>query len=148
MKRTLLIKLEIDEPNVGFRENGKTMCERLESVLRTNEFLDDPLTVELVHDSRSKMKPEAMIWKAAQDAVQELLKPTYFESLSDILEQVTDKLIALGIEFADQLAYPIIGQPEGRQSVGLKFNGSNRWLSVSWHKMEVTDHFEVIGYVS
>jgi hypothetical protein len=146
MKRTLFIKLEIEEPAGKEREGGKQICERLESVLRTNEFLADPVTVELVHDTRAKLNAAQLVWKAAQEQVQNLLEPTYFESWTGIMAELVERLKALGIQFRDELDFTRRSQPEGRLVMGMTFGGVDRWLTVTWHRMEVTSHFEVIGY--
>ncbi len=88
--------------------------------------------------------------RAANDALAELLHPTYFSAIP--LDRIYDSVEDAGLQFeggSDEKQCILCGR-EGRASWELRFADQpiKQTLWITWHKMETTGRYEVIAAVT
>jgi len=106
----------------------------------------------IVHDMRQKTTLPSAVKRKVQKEIQRILEPNYFKAIP--LQGIADAIRPLGVyvisEDGTEWAGFLTGA-DGRAHFDLAYNGlhvKNAVLYLTWHKMEVSCNYEVVGYIS
>jgi len=110
---------------------------------------DEPLVQAATRASRAlAAKQLRAALRAANDNVHRTLKPTYFHSIP--LDAIYAAVEKTGIEIDPEERACILTGRQGRASWPLRLHGRELpvRLWITWHKMENTGRYEVIGAIT
>jgi hypothetical protein len=106
----------------------------------------------VVQDMGQTITLPQSIRKPLSNALYAVLKPTYFDGIP--MQQIMDSFKTVGVSVIQEDGTEWSGMftgREGRANIELAFNGKvveNAALALTWHKMEKSGKFEVVGYIS
>ena len=106
----------------------------------------------IVRDMSLKTTIPSAVKRKVQKAVQRVLEPTYFKKipLGDLFSALRSLEVHLIDEDGTEWSGMLLGR-DGRASFDLAYNGlhvKNATLQLTWHKMDMSGNYEVIGYIS
>jgi len=135
MPRHQVFKTRRNELDRKAKHKGKRFDESIE---------DDMRKVKLI-DTRSMASRQNAVNKYLADVIGR----KYWDGIP--LDAIFEKLRENGFEPVqeDQTAWSgIIAGRDGNTRIELKTGGPKRWLSLSYHKMDVSGRYEVTAYIS
>lgn len=68
---------------------------------------------------------------------------TYYDSLGEVIDTIGDMLINAGLD-----PTPLGGMYCGADGRIHEHVGNNLWLTLGWHKMDVSGRYEITAYLS
>jgi len=106
----------------------------------------------IVRDMSLKTVLPPAVKRKVQREIERVLRPTYFRSIP--LSDIADRIAPLNVHLIDDDGTEWSGfltGADGRADFELAYNGlhvKNALFHLTWHKMDMSGNYEVIGYIS